>query len=80
MSTILGLKNAPEIATYLQIISVPTLVVWGQLDPVIPVTYAEPFVKQIKDCRFYQLEGIGHTPYVEDPKAFVDVALDFLGK
>jgi len=80
MSTILGLKNAPEIATYLQIISVPTLVVWGQLDPVIPVTYAEPFVKQIKDCRFYQLEGIGHTPYVEDPKAFVDVALDFLAK
>lgn len=80
LSTVLGLKNAPEIATYLQIISVPTLVVWGQLDPVIPVTYAEHFVKQIKDCRFYQLEGVGHTPYVEDPQAFVNVVLDFLGK
>lgn len=80
MSTLLGIKNAPEITTYLQIIHTPTLVIWGQLDPVIPVTYAEQFVKQIRDCRFYQMEKCGHTPYVENPPAFVDVALNFLGK
>ncbi|MEM3089980.1 MAG: alpha/beta hydrolase [Candidatus Nitrosotenuis sp.] len=80
MSTLLGIKNAPEIAAYLQIIRTPTLVIWGQLDPVIPVTYAEQFVKQIRDCRFYQMENCGHTPYVENPSAFADVALGFLGK
>jgi pimeloyl-ACP methyl ester carboxylesterase len=78
MSTILGLKNAPEITAKLEIINVPTLVVWGELDPVIPVKYAEHFVKKIRDCRFYQMESCGHTPYVEDPNNFVKIVLEFL--
>lgn len=78
MSTLLGLKNAPEITTRLEKILVPTLVVWGELDPVIPVKYAETFVREIRDCRFYQMENCGHTPYVEDPENFAKLVLDFL--
>ena len=78
MSTILGLKNAPEISTRLELIYSPTLIVWGSLDPVIPVKYAEYFVKKIRDCRFYQMENCGHTPYVEDPDEFSKIVLDFL--
>jgi pimeloyl-ACP methyl ester carboxylesterase len=78
MSTLLGLKNAPEITTRLELLYVPTLIVWGSLDPVIPVKYAEYFVKNIRDCRFYQMENCGHTPYVEDPKRFSEIVLDFL--
>ncbi|TBR26534.1 MAG: alpha/beta hydrolase [Candidatus Nitrosotenuis sp.] len=78
MSTLLGLKNAPEITTRLEKILVPTLVVWGELDPVIPVKYAEKFVREIRDCRFYQMENCGHTPYVEDPENFAKLVLDFL--
>ncbi len=78
MSTILGLKNAPEISTKLEILEIPTLVVWGELDPVIPITYAKYFVQRIRDCRFYQMEGCGHTPYVEDPSEFSKLVLDFL--
>ena len=78
MSTILGLKNAPEISTKLEILELPTLVIWGELDPVIPIRYAQHFVKNIRDCRFYQMEGCGHTPYVESPKEFVKIALDFI--
>jgi 2-hydroxy-6-oxonona-2,4-dienedioate hydrolase len=80
MSTVLGLKNAPEIDQYLKLIKTPTLVIWGELDPVIPVTYAEQFVKQIQDCRFYKMENCGHTPYVESPEEFASIALDFLSK
>jgi len=79
MSTLLGLKNAPEITTRLEKILVPTLVLWGELDPVIPVKYAEKFVREIRDCRFYQMESCGHTPYVDDPENFAKLALDFLG-
>ncbi len=78
MSTILGLKNSPEISTKLEILEIPTLVIWGELDPVIPIRYAQHFVKNIRDCRFYQMEGCGHTPYVESPKEFVKIALDFI--
>jgi pimeloyl-ACP methyl ester carboxylesterase len=78
MSTILGLKNAPEISTKLEILEIPTLVIWGELDPVIPIRYAQHFVKNIRDCRFYQMESCGHTPYVESPKEFVKIVLDFI--
>jgi pimeloyl-ACP methyl ester carboxylesterase len=78
MSTLLGLKNAPEITPRLEVIAAPTLVVWGELDPVIPVQYAEYFVKNIRDCRFYQMPKCGHTPYVEDPENFSKIVLDFL--
>jgi pimeloyl-ACP methyl ester carboxylesterase len=78
MSTMLGLKNAPEITTRLEVITAPTLVVWGELDPVIPVKYAEHFVKKIRDCRFYQMQNCGHTPFVEDPEKFSKIVLDFL--
>lgn len=78
MSTLLGLKNAPEITTRLEKILVPTLVVWGELDPVIPIKYAATFVREIRDCRFYQMENCGHTPYVEDPENFANLVLDFL--
>jgi pimeloyl-ACP methyl ester carboxylesterase len=78
MSTVLGLKNSPEISSKLAILDVPTMVIWGELDPVIPIKYAEYFVQKIRDCRFYQMEGCGHTPYVEDPEKFVKIALGFL--
>ena len=78
MSTILGLKNAEILTTKLQTITTPALIIWGSLDPVIPIDYAEAFVSSIRDCRFYKMEGSGHTPYVDNPKKFSEIVLDFL--
>lgn len=80
MSSLLGLKNAEIITTKLEKISSPTLIVWGSLDPVIPIKYAGEFVSSIKDCRFYEMEGSGHTPFVDNPEKFASIALDFLSK
>ncbi len=77
MSTILGLKNAEVITGKLQSILVPTLIIWGSNDPVIPIQYADEFVSSIKDCRFYRMDKCGHTPYVEDPTKFASVVLNF---
>lgn len=78
MSTILGLKNAEIITTKLKTINVPTLIVWGGNDPVIPLKHADGFVSSIKDCRFYRMDGCGHTPYVQAPEEFSKIVLDFL--
>ena len=78
MSTILGLKNSEVITNKLQFINSPTLIIWGSNDPVIPINHADDFVSQIKDCRFYRMDNCGHTPYVQDPKHFASVVLDFL--
>jgi len=78
MSTILGLKNSDAITEKLQSINIPTLVVWGSSDPVIPIHNADKFVSSIKDCRFYRMDNCGHTPYVQDPEHFARVVLDFI--
>ncbi len=80
MSTILGLKNAELITNKLQFINVPTLIIWGSADPVIPINHADGFVSSIKDCRFYRMDNCGHTPYVQDPKGFSKIVLDFLSE
>ena len=78
MSTILGLKNSEIISAKLETIHTPTLIIWGSNDPVIPIQHAEGFVSSIRDCRFYRMDGCGHTPYVQDPDTFASVVLDFL--
>lgn len=78
MSTLLGLKNSEIITSKLQTISVPTLIIWGSNDPVIPIIHASGFVSSIQDCRFYRMDGYGHTPYVQDPPAFAAKVLEFL--
>ena len=78
MSTLLGLSNSEAITEKLQLITIPTLIVWGENDPVIPIDYAQSFVSGINDCRFYKMTGCGHTPYVEKPKAFFQIVADFL--
>ena len=78
MSTLLGLSNSQAITEKLQLITIPTLIVWGENDPVIPIEYAQSFVSGINDCRFYKMTGCGHVPYVENPKAFFQIVSDFL--
>ena len=78
MSTVLGLKNAKIITQKLQSIITPTLIIWGSDDPVIPIVHLDEFVSSIKNCKFYQMNGCGHTPYVQDPTTFSSVVFDFL--
>jgi len=78
MSTILGLKNSEIISSRLKTINVPTLVIWGSQDPVIPIQNADGFVSFIKDCRFQRMDGCGHTPYVQEPENFSRIVLDFI--
>ena len=78
MSTVLGLKNSELITSKLPSISVPTLIIWGSDDPVIPINYADDFISAIQDCRFFRMDGCGHTPYVQNPQIFTSKVLEFL--
>ena len=78
MSTLLGLKDAEVISQKLSSINLPTLIIWGENDPVIPIKYASSFVTGINDCRFIKMLGCAHTPYVEMPDKFYKLVYDFL--
>lgn len=79
LSTLLGLKNAPDIFDKLARINIPTLIIWGKEDKLIPFEYAQQFVNAIPNCKFIPIEGCGHSPYVEDPEKVAMVVKEFLG-
>jgi pimeloyl-ACP methyl ester carboxylesterase len=58
--------------------TVPTLVVWGGRDPVIPVSHAREAQELMPGSRLEILEGVGHFPHVEASARFVDILEDFV--
>ncbi len=80
LSTLLGLKNAPDIFEKLERINVPTMIIWGKEDKLIPFEYSKQFVSSIKNCQFMPMEGCGHSPYVEDPEKLAEIIMKFFSK
>lgn len=78
MSTLLGLKNSADVGKKLEQISVPTMLIWGKSDPVIPIEFSTDFITKIKNCKFEIMEDCGHTPYVDEPEKFAKLVTDFL--
>ncbi|TGK04956.1 alpha/beta hydrolase [Leptospira semungkisensis] len=58
-------------------IKAPTLIVWGEFDPVIESKIATELHEKIKGSQIALLKT-GHVPFAEDPNAFLKVALPFL--
>ncbi len=59
-------------------VRVPTLVLWGMLDKVVPFTHGRAAAQRLPDGRFQLLPGCGHMPHVECPRAFAAAVLRFL--
>jgi len=57
---------------------VPTLIVWGERDLIVPVAHGRGAHQAIASSRLEVLSGLGHFPHVEDPDRFNDVLVDFL--
>ena len=51
--------------------AVPTLIVWGDADPIIPVAHAYAAHEAMPDSGLEIFEGVGHYPQVEQPERFV---------
>jgi pimeloyl-ACP methyl ester carboxylesterase len=59
-------------------ISVPTLIVWGTSDRLVPVRDADAFERSIPHAHKTIFEDTGHVPQLERPAAFNAVLRDFL--
>ena len=56
----------------------PTMIVWGERDPLIPVAHALRTHELVKGSRLEIFKGSGHYPYLDDPEHFAAVLLDFM--
>jgi pimeloyl-ACP methyl ester carboxylesterase len=57
---------------------VPTLIIWGAEDRIIPVEHAYAAHAAIPGSWLEIIEGVGHYPHCEDPERFVDVLTEFI--
>ncbi|WP_110182008.1 alpha/beta fold hydrolase [Nocardioides solisilvae] len=57
---------------------VPTLIVWGSRDRMIPAFHALKAQESVPDCRVVLFDGAGHFPHLDDPDRFADVLRDFI--
>ncbi len=60
-------------------IAVPTLVVEGADDKLLPAGWAAEIAAQISDGRSAVIERAGHCPQIEQPAAVNELLLEFLG-
>jgi pimeloyl-ACP methyl ester carboxylesterase len=57
---------------------VPTLILWGGRDRLIPPQFAQRFHDDIAGSRLVTFPDLGHVPHEEDPRATAAAALAFL--
>ncbi len=60
-------------------ITVPTLVVWGAHDQLVPLDDGRDFAARIPRTRLVIIPGSGHAPGIENPEGFLTAMDDFLG-
>jgi pimeloyl-ACP methyl ester carboxylesterase len=68
----------PQLAKWLHRITVPTLLVWGEKDGLVPPRFGEAYRALIPGSRLVILPDAGHAPFDEQADAFLAACRDFL--
>ena len=56
----------------------PSLIVWGGRDNIIPVSHALAAHEAMPGSRLEVIDGAGHFPHAEEPERFVEIVSDFV--
>jgi len=57
---------------------IPTLIIWGDKDKMIPISHAYAAHEAIAGSRLEIIEGAGHFPHAEEPARFADIVSEFI--
>lgn len=66
------------IPEHIKQLALPTLILWGAQDDLIPVENAALFHRDIANSQLKIFDDLGHVPHEEDPMATVAVVKEFL--
>jgi pimeloyl-ACP methyl ester carboxylesterase len=56
----------------------PTLLIWGTDDPIIPIEHGRAARERIPESRLVEIPGSGHWPQLDDPDRFVAELTEFV--
>ena len=57
----------------------PTLLIWGARDGIVPARQAYAAARVIPECKLHVFEGCGHSVYKQKVQEFSQLLVDFLG-
>lgn len=72
-------KQTHVLESRLSEVTMPTLLVWGGRDPIVPVNQAYKAAGKIPDCRVKVFKHRGHNVHRDELKQFSSVITGFLG-
>ena len=58
----------------------PTLLFWGDADPVLPFSHAKFAQRTVRDLQLVTVQGCGHYPHWEAPEVFNAMTSRFLAR
>jgi pimeloyl-ACP methyl ester carboxylesterase len=64
----------------LKTLALPTLILWGGSDRLIPAATAQQFARDIRGAQVVVFDGLGHVPHEEDATRTVAAVVAFLEK
>ena len=73
-----GGQSVSAVSRLYLVAQMPTLIVWGDQDKIIPLVHAFQAHEAIPGSRLEVMEGAGHFPHVEDPARFARILEDFV--
>lgn len=68
----------PKMPHLMAQVKLPTLVVWGRQDAIVPVECGEQYQQAIPGAALTVIDRCGHSPQLERPDAFIAAVLPFL--
>ncbi len=68
----------PTLVGRLPAISIPTLVLWGAADRMIPSEHGHAYADAIPGAQFRLITQAGHLPQLESPAELLAVVWDFV--
>ncbi|NIW46872.1 MAG: alpha/beta fold hydrolase, partial [Gammaproteobacteria bacterium] len=78
ISALMGMKTRPDSMPTLKKIKLPTLIIHGAEDQIIPISEAEAMHFAVVGSRFEIIPDAGHLPNLEQSQLFNQVVKDFL--
>ncbi|MBK1661402.1 alpha/beta fold hydrolase [Paracraurococcus ruber] len=72
------LASRSEVTARLSSLHMPTLVVWGEADQIVPVSVGRALADSLPHAHLHVLPGCGHLPTLEAPAECAGVFVEFL--
>lgn len=79
-ATLRGQRPEYQVSHRLRELSLPTLVVWGAVDSVLPISQGRRACDACDALELRVMPGCGHVPQLEEPDAFLAILEEFLGR